>query len=206
MKTLLFGTLLLSQMVFAQFSISNFVTDFATGDAEKLCSKRAKIDQPKCNELIKGKRFRKEFLSVCFEVHKKFGASQSLECLENIADKSTQTASREQAELCETLVAGNSMNWVNRCLKTNVNQEFAEYCTNFSTRNSKNYKSSLYCLEALDGKDQSSIDMKHFRGGCATGLAYSNFESHANCLYSAEEKMGGFTIRDRVQQSINSQQ
>lgn len=207
MKTLLFVSLLVSHIALAQFSISNLVTDFATGDAEKLCSKRAKVDQPKCHELIKGKRFRKEFLSVCFEVHKKFGADKSFECLEQIANKNTQTASREQAKLCELLVAGNNPGWVNRCLKTNVNEEFAEYCANFSTRNEKNYKSSVYCVEALDGKDTTSMDMKHFRGGCATGLAFSNFEAHANCLYNAEGKMdGGSTIRERVQQSINTQQ
>lgn len=205
MKLLVFFSLYISQFAFA-LSITDFVSDFATGDAAKLCSKLAKLDQPKCNEFIKDKGFRKEFLSVCFKAHEKMGAEISMSCLEAIANKTAPAASRTQAETCEELVSSKNSDWVLNCVKSNVTEEFAKICSRY-VDGGKAYKSAVKCVETLGDYTNEDLDMAHVRGGCMSIKDKTNFsENMASCLVNAEAKKSAITGRTpKIQEKVNSE-
>ncbi len=191
MKALIFCSLFICQFTFA-LGISEFISDFATGDAEKLCSKRAKIDQPQCNEFIKGKRFRKEFLAVCFSVNKKMGPAKAMSCLEGIADKNPLTASRQQAEVCDELVGSKNFEIVQNCIEANVIAEFADLCTRYVDGSSdKAYKAADQCITTLNGLTREDLDMQHVRGGCLQVKNEIDFTDMHRCLANAEGKKSG---------------
>ncbi len=193
MKKIFISFISLSQFSYA-FQLSNLSLNFLSDSAPKLCAKRAKVDQPQCHEFIKDKIFRKEFLSVCFEVHKKMGPENSMNCLETIADKSPTLASQKQAEICENLVASNSVAWVFKCLNSNLINDFANICARYlENKNEKSNESAVKCIHGLDGITEQDLDMTYFRTKCAMIKNNKDFSAISPCLSHAESEKSGFT-------------
>lgn len=202
MKQIIIGVVLVlsGQAAFGIFGLGSAKDLVAADD---YCKKLAQVDRPDCYNFIKGKKFRSDFLDVCFDVQKKMSASvKPTECLEKILNKSTPNASTEQAEICSSLIASRNAESVTGCLEANVIKEFAEICERYADK--KSWGATSECIHAFSDVTADQIDMAHFNGGCKLIKDHRDFAPMASCLIRAETNKADRTgatprLQERIQ-------
>ena len=193
MKTSLLMVLLFSQTSWAgplriANDIINFIQDYRTPPVEDLCVKLTDYDQEKdCKSMAKTEGFRKDLLRICFDVQKKWGSNQAYSCLQDIVNKKISYGSPAQMAVCQKLFQSNSFSFVERCLKTDVNESLSSLCTRYS--NVGQYKSALNCLETFDGIELSKIESSDINASCNYIHDLSSFTPMKNCIQNAESKI-----------------
>lgn len=186
----IFCLLFFAQNLFALGFSDTLLNTIGMGTkAEDVCKKLVKVDQQDCLDSIKGKSFRSEFVSVCAEFQKKNKSHENLhklviKCLGIIADKSTLSASKDQAEVCSELVNSNNIDYVLDCLTANVITVFSIYCGNY-LKKEKNYKSASACIQIVSDENSSTVNMKHFTACKIDPAIKSNIDS-LDCLINAQ--------------------
>jgi hypothetical protein len=192
MKKFIFIALLGSQMA---FGLSLFGSAMDLVNAEKFCSKLAQVDRAECNEYIKGRKFISGFLDVCIEMDKKMSLLKPLDCLKDIANKSSPTASAKQAEICKELISSKNRDYVQKCLQANLMNDFAALCYRYID-SGKSYSSAMMCVDTLDGYTQDDLDMAFYRGHCEQIRDRTDYvKVMAPCLADATREV--LTLRGR---------
>lgn len=199
MKSVFFGIFLASQISFGFVGrFTNAVVDFVTPDEKEYCEIQVpNIFREKCEKLIRTKKFRREFVSVCNKLREKFPDKNPLDCLNTIGNKDPEAATRAQAVFCEALVESKSYSWSLRCLEANLTEDFAHYCRRFIETKNKQFKSALACTEALSKQNHQTIDMNYFKSKCLK-INYTDEQDVINCLHGAENSKNPGTTSIRL--------
>ena len=188
MKSLILSLLFIGQFVFA-LSLTDTLLNAVSTSAPDLCKKLALVDRSKCADAVNGKQFRREFVSVCEDAHKKFKGTVTIECLEAVADKRVPQASKNQAEVCGLLIKSNDSRLVLKCLNSNVTGEFSTYCSRY-LGSDKHYSTATECMHYLSDLNETNFDMKHFVG-CQAEAITQPLSKSIQCLINAERKVSG---------------